>query len=379
MTPPTADIDQPSPCCSSRTTRRPAGGCAMRSPTPATSRSRRPRRWPRRAPRSPLRRPRVLLTDLQLPDGHGVELIRETRQTCPDTEIMVISILGDEQSVISAIMVGATGYLLKDAFPTDIAATVRELVAGHSPISASIARFIVRRTQGAPKSPAVPPTQHRQADAARDRHIVGHRQGLQLCRDRRASRPFAPDRARPHQEHLPQAGGQHARRGRLRGAPAGPDPAVIDRGGRAGFGAGVAAGAIRLGVYLLIQAALVLASILVLRAAACRSRRTRYQLTEAMLSADGADIPSACHISCRPDPATTAPQVFTLSFDRPAGARDQAWSVLRAPLHQRASRSRSTAPSSSTAGDIRRPTGLTATRRRSRRFRPCCCMTAPMR
>jgi DNA-binding NarL/FixJ family response regulator len=93
--------------------------------------------------------PQVLLTDLQLPDGHGVELIRETRLVSPSTEIMVISILGDEQSVISAIMVGATGYLLKDAFPTDIAATVRDLVAGHSPISASIARFIVRRTQSA--------------------------------------------------------------------------------------------------------------------------------------------------------------------------------------------------------------------------------------
>lgn len=100
--------------------------------------------------------PRVLLTDLQLPDGHGIELIRETRQRCPDTEIMVISILGDEQSVISAIMVGATGYLLKDAFPTDIAATVRDLVAGHSPISASIARFIVRRTQTATEARVVP-------------------------------------------------------------------------------------------------------------------------------------------------------------------------------------------------------------------------------
>ena len=44
---------------------------------------------------------------------------------------MVISILGDEESVISAITVGATGYLLKDAFPTNIAATVRDLVAGH--------------------------------------------------------------------------------------------------------------------------------------------------------------------------------------------------------------------------------------------------------
>jgi DNA-binding NarL/FixJ family response regulator len=101
-------------------------------------------------------RPRVLLTDLQLPDGHGMDLIRQTRLNCPDTEIMVISILGDEQSVISAIMAGATGYLLKDAFPTDIAATVRELVAGHSPISASIARFIVRRTQGAAAGAAQP-------------------------------------------------------------------------------------------------------------------------------------------------------------------------------------------------------------------------------
>jgi len=91
--------------------------------------------------------PRVLLADLQLPDGHGVDLIREVRQRHPDTEIMVISSLGDEETVISAITAGATGYILKDAFPSDITATVHDLVAGHSPISASIARFIVRRTQ----------------------------------------------------------------------------------------------------------------------------------------------------------------------------------------------------------------------------------------
>jgi DNA-binding NarL/FixJ family response regulator len=102
------------------------------------------------------RKPRVLLTDLQLPDGHGIALIRETRARLPDTEIMVISILGDEESVISAITVGATGYILKDAFPTDMAATGRELVAGHSPISASIARFIVRRTQSAAEPPPGP-------------------------------------------------------------------------------------------------------------------------------------------------------------------------------------------------------------------------------
>jgi len=103
--------------------------------------------------------PRVLLTDLQLPDGHGSDLIRAMRVRHPDMEIMVISILGDEQSVISAITVGANGYLLKDAFPADIADTVRDLVRGHSPISASIARFIVRRTQGQnDKSPPDPLT-----------------------------------------------------------------------------------------------------------------------------------------------------------------------------------------------------------------------------
>jgi DNA-binding NarL/FixJ family response regulator len=100
--------------------------------------------------------PRVLLTDLQLPDGHGVDLIREMRQRHPDTEIMVISSLGDEETVISAITAGATGYILKDAFPSDITATVRDLVAGHSPISASIARFIVRRTQTQAEPPRGP-------------------------------------------------------------------------------------------------------------------------------------------------------------------------------------------------------------------------------
>lgn len=91
--------------------------------------------------------PDVLLTDLQLPDGHGMDLIRDVRQHSPATEIMVISILGDEESVISAILLGANGYLLKDAFLTDIADTVHDLMRGHSPISASIARFIVKRTQ----------------------------------------------------------------------------------------------------------------------------------------------------------------------------------------------------------------------------------------
>jgi DNA-binding NarL/FixJ family response regulator len=87
--------------------------------------------------------------------------------------------------VISAITVGATAYLLKDAFPTDIAATVRELVAGHSPISASIARFIVRRTQNNPEPPPGPsrrtwiwsPQPTRQLHGTSPRAVTSHGDG----------------------------------------------------------------------------------------------------------------------------------------------------------------------------------------------------------
>ena len=62
--------------------------------------------------------PDVVLTDLGLPDGHGIELIRRARQLSEAIEIMVISVFGDERNVVSAIEAGATGYLLKDG-PAD--------------------------------------------------------------------------------------------------------------------------------------------------------------------------------------------------------------------------------------------------------------------
>lgn len=89
--------------------------------------------------------PDVLVTDLNLPDGHGSLLIRETRAGFPAMEILVISALSDERTVVAAIAAGAGGYVLKDALPEDIAETVHQVRNGHSPISAAIARYILRR------------------------------------------------------------------------------------------------------------------------------------------------------------------------------------------------------------------------------------------
>jgi DNA-binding NarL/FixJ family response regulator len=91
--------------------------------------------------------PDVLLTDLGLPDGNGIELIRELRRTSPGSAAMVITTFGDEKTVIAAIEAGASGYLLKDGSFEEIGAALVELVAGGSPISPSIARHLLRRLQ----------------------------------------------------------------------------------------------------------------------------------------------------------------------------------------------------------------------------------------
>lgn len=89
--------------------------------------------------------PDALLTDLGLPDGSGLDVIREARRLSADTQTLVISVFGDEESVIAAIEAGARGYLLKDGPPDDVRASVHQLLAGGSPISPAIARHLLKR------------------------------------------------------------------------------------------------------------------------------------------------------------------------------------------------------------------------------------------
>lgn len=96
--------------------------------------------------------PQVLLVDLQLPDGSGIDLIRAAHRLAPQAEVMVISVFGDESHVVSAIAAGATGYLLKDASAEEITQAISRLLAGESPISSAIARHLLRRFQAPPVS-----------------------------------------------------------------------------------------------------------------------------------------------------------------------------------------------------------------------------------
>ena len=89
--------------------------------------------------------PDVLITDLGLPDGSGIELIRETARRYPATDIMVITMFGDEQHVLASIEAGATGYLIKDSLSEEMIGQIKQLIAGGSPISPVIARQMLKR------------------------------------------------------------------------------------------------------------------------------------------------------------------------------------------------------------------------------------------
>jgi DNA-binding NarL/FixJ family response regulator len=89
----------------------------------------------------------VLLVDLGLPDGSGVDLIKATRIAWPVCDIMVSSVFGDESHVLRSIEAGAVGYLLKDSQPERIVEQIRSLRAGGSPISPLIARQVLARLQ----------------------------------------------------------------------------------------------------------------------------------------------------------------------------------------------------------------------------------------
>lgn len=104
--------------------------------------------------------PDVLLVDLGLPDGSGVDVIRAAALKWPECGIMVSTVFGDEAHVLQSIEAGASGYLLKGSGPENMAEAIRSLKSGGSPVSPLIARQILKRfrTDNAASAAALPST-----------------------------------------------------------------------------------------------------------------------------------------------------------------------------------------------------------------------------
>src|SRR3546814_16298294 len=82
-----------------------------------------------------------------MPRLNGIEVVRRLRQALPDTRVLVLTMHQEDQYVLQAVRVGASGYLVKDSAAAELLAAVRNLHAGRGHFSPQAARALAEQLQ----------------------------------------------------------------------------------------------------------------------------------------------------------------------------------------------------------------------------------------
>jgi len=97
-------------------------------------------------------RPDIILMDLLMPVMDGIEAIGRLRQELPETEIIALTSVLEDRSVVRAVRAGAVGYLLKDTEADDLCRAIKAAAAGKVQLSAEAAERLMREV-AAPANP----------------------------------------------------------------------------------------------------------------------------------------------------------------------------------------------------------------------------------
>jgi DNA-binding NarL/FixJ family response regulator len=98
--------------------------------------------------RVPSSKPDVAVLDVRLPDGDGVEVCRDLRSAMPELKCLMLTSYADDEALFSAIMAGASGYVLKQIRGSDLVSAVRRVAAGESLLDPSLTRQVMERLRG---------------------------------------------------------------------------------------------------------------------------------------------------------------------------------------------------------------------------------------
>ena len=93
-------------------------------------------------------KPDVVLLDLRLSDGSGIEACRQIKAASPSTRVLVLTSFGDRDTVLNAIGAGADGYLLKDVKDEELASAIRRVASGQSIVAAEVTRQLLDHVKG---------------------------------------------------------------------------------------------------------------------------------------------------------------------------------------------------------------------------------------
>ena len=94
-----------------------------------------------------LHQPDIVIMDVRLPDGSGVEACREIRADLPDTRVVMLTSFPDDEAVLSAIVAGAAGYLLKQIRARDLVAALEAVGRGESLLDPAVTERVLARVR----------------------------------------------------------------------------------------------------------------------------------------------------------------------------------------------------------------------------------------
>lgn len=102
-------------------------------------------------------RPDVIVMDINMPDGSGIDAARQLAHLVPDTAVLMLTMFDDDDSVFAAMRAGALGYVLKGADPDDIVRAIASIAGGHAIFGPGVARRATAYlTAPRPENPAFP-------------------------------------------------------------------------------------------------------------------------------------------------------------------------------------------------------------------------------
>jgi DNA-binding NarL/FixJ family response regulator len=98
--------------------------------------------------------PDLVIMDVRLPDGSGIEACREIRAARPETRVVMLTSYPDEEAVLSAILAGASGYLLKQIRGRDLVAALEAVGGGASLLDPAVTEKVLERVRMAARGTA---------------------------------------------------------------------------------------------------------------------------------------------------------------------------------------------------------------------------------
>ena len=90
-------------------------------------------------------RPDVVIMDVRLPDGSGIEATREIRARLPNTQVLMLTTFSDDEALFASIMAGAAGYVLKQIKGADLVRAVQTVGRGESLLDPAVTKGVLDR------------------------------------------------------------------------------------------------------------------------------------------------------------------------------------------------------------------------------------------